>query len=237
MTRFKFKLIQQPLLVTLTLFSFTLAAFTQPVTDTSNMIRYSPEFKFKEGIFLSHQQVRNNDPVPKSRIITSIDYSDRDFFTSVLDNRKLLFYDHYGMKQEVKSDDVWGFCRNGILYISLDDKYHRVTIVGNICHFVATITTYDNRYYDPYGYNPYNYYGGYGGYQRNTQTNEMRQYIIDFEQGKLYDYDYSSLEILLMKDPELHDEYSQLRKKKKRQLKFLYLRKFNDRNPLYLPKN
>ena len=185
MIRFKYIFSQKRLLFILTLFSFTLTALSQPLTDTSNMIRHSPEFKFKEGIFLNHQQVRNNDPVPKSRIITSIDYSDRDFFTNVLDNKKLLFFDHYGMKQEVKSDDVWGFCRNGILYISLDDKYHRVTIVGNICHFVATITTYDNRYYDPYGYNPYNpynYYGGYGGYQRNTQTNEMRQYLIDFEQ-------------------------------------------------------
>ena len=34
---------------------------------------------------------------------------------------------------------------------------------------------------------------------------------------------------------KLHDEFAQLRRKKKRQLKFLYLRKFNDRNPLYLP--
>jgi hypothetical protein len=63
----------------------------------------------------------------------------------------------------------------------------------------------------------------------------MRQYILDFESGNLLEYEVKSLEILLMKDPELHDEYSQLRRKKKRQLKFLYLRKFNERNPLYIP--
>jgi hypothetical protein len=39
-----------------------------------------------------------------------------------------------------------------------------------------------------------------------------------------------------MKDPELHDEFAQLSKKKRRQLKFMYLRKFNERNPLYIPK-
>jgi len=60
---------------------------------------------------------------------------------------------------------------------------------------------------------------------------------LDFETGRVYDYDFQSLEVLLMKDPELHDEYAQLRRKKKRQLKFLYLRRFNERNPLYLPQN
>jgi hypothetical protein len=65
----------------------------------------------------------------------------------------------------------------------------------------------------------------------------MRQYLIDFESGKVMDYDYKSMEVLLMKDPELHDEYMKLSKRKKKQLKFFYLRKFNERNPLYLPES
>ena len=234
----KFKFPGSWILILAGTFIFSVHSFAQPGRDTTNMIRYGPDFKFKEGVFLNHQQVINNSPVSKSRILTSIDYSDRDFYTKVLENKKLVFYDHIGMKQEVQTDDIWGFSRNGVLYISLDNKYHRVTIVGSICHFVATITTYDNRTYDPYYYNPYDYYHRYGGYPRNmnTKTDEMRQYLLDLKDGKVYDYDYQSLEILLMKDPELHDEFSQLNKKKKRQLKFVYLRKFNERNPLYLPK-
>jgi hypothetical protein len=219
----------------LTFALFPFSSFGQSGTDTSNMIRYTPEYKFKEGIFLNFQQVRDNDPIPKSRILTNVDFSDREFYTKVLDSKVLIFYDHFGMKQEVRTDRLWGFSRNGILYISLNDKHHRITIVGNICHFVATVTTYDARYYDPYYYNPYDYYYRYGGYPMNTSSNEMRQFLLDFESGKVYDYDYQALEVLLMKDPELHDEFTQLRKKKKRQLKFLYLRKFNERNPLYLP--
>jgi len=108
--------------------------------------------------------------------------------------------------------------------------------VGRICHFVATVTTYDSRHYDPYYYNPYDYYYRYGRYPQNNASSEMRQYLYDFDGGKVYDYDADALEILLMKDPELHDEFAQLSKKKRRQLKFLYLRKFNERNPLYIPK-
>jgi len=40
-----------------------------------------------------------------------------------------------------------------------------------------------------------------------------------------------------MADPELHDEFAALNNKKQKQMKFLYLRKFNERNPLYFPKN
>jgi hypothetical protein len=205
--------------------------------DSASLVMYTPDFKFREGIFLNFDKVRNNDPIHKSRILTPVDYSDRDFYTKVLENKNLLFYDHLGMKQEVRSDKVWGFSRNGILFVAIDDQYHRITIIGRICHFVATITTYQTRYYDPYYYNPYDYYYRYGGYPRDTESSEMRQYLMDFQTGKIYEYDVQSLEVLLMQDPELHDEYSQLRKKKKRQQKFIYLRKFNDRNPLYLPKS
>ncbi len=211
------------------------ATVTEAQPDSLGMVKYTPEFKFREGIFLNFEQVRNNSPIPKTRILTSIDFSDRDFYIKVLENKSLLFYDHIGMKQEVKSDQVWGFSRNGVLFVSLDDKYHRITIIGSICHFVATVTTYDTRYYDPYYYNPYDYYYRHGGYPANTQSSEMRQYVLDFKTGKIYEYDVQSLEVLLMQDPELHDEFSQLKKKKKRQQKFVYLRKFNERNPLYLP--
>ena len=211
--------------------------FSQPFQDTLNMIRYTPEFKFREGVFLNYQQVRNNQPLPKSRIITNVDYDDREYYTKVLEEKKLLFYDNLGMKQEIRTKDVWGFSRNGILYVGIDDKYHRITIVGRICHFVATVTTYDSRYYDPYYYNPYDYYYRYGRYPMNSTTSEMRQYLYDFDTGNVYEYDEEALEMLLMKDPELHDEFAQLSKKKRRQLKFLYLRKFNERNPLYIPKS
>jgi hypothetical protein len=205
--------------------------------DTSSMIRYTPDFAFNEGIFLTFDQVKNNAPIPKSRLITDVDYYDKDFYTQVLSNKYLYFYDFFGNRQEVKSSDIWGFSRNGILYILMDEEFFRITIVGRICHFVATVTTYENRYYDPYYYNPYYYdsYYRYGAYPSSYATNEMRQYLLDFDTGQVYDYNTSNLEVLLMKDPELHDEYSQLRNKKQKQLKFLYLRKFNERNPLYLP--
>lgn len=206
----------------------------EPVT---RLVKYSPEFKFDDGFYISFSQVRNNMPIPLVRIITNLDYTSTDFYDKILQGKTLNYFDENGVRQEVPVSKIWGFSRNGILYIKISEGFSRITIVGSIGHFVANITTYNSaRYYDPY-YNPYYspYYNPYYGTPRNTRSTEMRQYLIDFETGKLLDYDVQSVEVLLMKDPELHDEFASLSKKKKKQMKFLYIRKFNEKNPLMIP--
>ncbi len=208
-------------------------AFSQ---DSENgMVQYTPDFEFNDGIFLNFQQVKTNHALPYARIITNYDHTDPDFYNNLLAEKKLYFFDENGIRQEVAVSNIWGFSRNGILYIRLSEGFSRVTIVGSICHFVANITTYDTRYYDPYSYyNPY-YYNPYMSMPRSTRNSEMKQFLIDFETGKVMDYDVKSIEVLLMQDPELHDEFAALKKRKQKQLKFLYIRKFNERNPLYFP--
>ena len=59
--------------------------------------------------------------------------------------------------------------------------------------------------------------------------------MIDFETGKAYEYDRNNLEMLLMKDPELYEEFVSLRNRNQKKMMFVYLRKFNERNPVMLP--
>jgi hypothetical protein len=228
----------------LTIMLLFLSLFALPgQQDSANWVKYSPDFKFREGLFLTFEQVRNNRPIAKSRIVTSIAYDDPDFFDRILENKKIYYFNELGVKEEIASKSIWGYSRNGVLYISLNEGFYRITIVGNICHFVASLTTYNPNYGYPYSYS-YPYYGyynyGYGPYQYypgTSSSTEMRQYLLDFKTGRVLDYNVESVEVLLMADPELHDEFVSLRNKKKKQLKFLYIRKFNERNPLYFPKN
>jgi len=213
-------------------------------TDSTHLVKYTPEFRFREGVYMNFDQVRNNNPVPKSGIITTVAYDDPDYYEKVLQEKKLQVYDNLGTRQEASTQNIWGFARNGVLYIHLNDGYFRITIVGNICHFVASLTTFSNAYnpYSPYynsyayPYYSYPYSPYYSPYSNNTNT-EMRQYLLDFKTGNILDYDENSVAVLLMADPELHDEYQTLSNKKQKQMKFLYIRKFNQRNPLYIPKN
>jgi hypothetical protein len=206
--------------------------------EKEGMVKYTPDFRFNDGIYLNFDQVKLNSPIPKAKLLTSVDYNDREFFKKIFEMDKIYFYDGMGMRQEIEKNTIWGYSRNGVLYIQIQGNFNRITFVGTICHFVADITTNESRYNSPYGYydpyySPYgysNYYSPYGYYspyrQSNISRTELKQYLIDFESGKI---------LLLMKDNVLYEEYVQLSKKKKKELMFVYIRKFNEKNPLFIP--
>ena len=242
-------------LLSVFIFSYSLAQDEGTGQDKEGMIKFTTDFRFNDGIYLSFDQVKTNRPIPKSKLLTSIDYNDREFFKKIFESDKVYFYDDMGVRKEVAKSNIWGYSRNGVLYVQIQENFNRITFVGNICHFVADITTYDSRYYNsPYGYGHYDpyyspygygsYYSpyGYGNYnspyrQSNMARTELKQYIIDFDSGKVLEFDVENTEILLMKDSQLYDEYVQLSRKKKKELMFVYIRKFNEKNPLYLPRN
>ncbi len=223
--------------------------------EKEGMVKYTPDFRFTDGIYLNFEQVRTNNPIPKAKILTSTDYNDKEFFKNLLANNKIYYYDGMGVRQEVETNSIWGYARNGVLNIQIQGNFNRITFVGTICHFVADVTSYDERYYNsPYGYYdpyyspyyspyyyPYNYYSPYGSYyspyRNNSARNELKQYLIDFENGKILEYDIENTELLLMKDSQLYEEYVQLPRKKKKELMFVYIRKFNEKNPLFIPVN
>ncbi len=226
-------------------------AFTVEGQEQEGMVKYTPDFRFRDGIYVNFEQVKQNSPIPKAKLLTSTDYNDKEFFKKLLESDKIYYYDGMGVRQEISVGDIWGYSRNGVLYIQVQNNFNRITFMGSICHFVADVTTYDNRYYSPYGgyydpyYSPYgygNYYYPYGSYYspygRNSMSrNEIKQYIFDFEEGKILEFDQKNTETLLMRDSELYEEFVRLPRKQRKDMMFVYIRKYNEKNPLYLPEN
>jgi len=209
-------------------------------SDTTGLVRYTPDYRFADGIFIDFTQVRNNQPIAKSRILTTVDYNDPSFFNQILKQNKIAYFDELGVKQEIATDKIWGFARNGSLYYRIGQNFNRIMIVGSICHFIGTVTTYNPRYYNPYIYDYYTYpYSPYYyGYPSSTmETQEAKQFLMDFETGQVFEYTVKNVEALLIRDPQLYEEFMALSNRKKKQLRFMYIRRFNERNPLYLPAN
>jgi hypothetical protein len=178
------------------------------------------------------EDVKRNNPIPKERIITELNENDYAFFDNLLQSDYVSVLDDMGLKLEIKVKSIWGFSQNGILFIQWNNEFNRIPVFGNICHFIADKTYVDNNY-NPY-YNNYNsYYNPY--YYPNTQTvkTELRQYILDMETGQVMDYTHENLEVILVRDKKLYEEFVKLKTKQKKTLKFLYLRKFNENNPFY----
>ena len=205
---------------------------SQESNDT--IIKYTPEFKFREGVFLNFKDVLYNNPIPKGRLLTDTDYSSNDFFDKVLTGNKLYYIDNIGNRLELSTSRLWGYSRNGFLYVKIGDGYYRITLMGSCCHFVAYKTYEVRSTGNPY-YNSYQYPYSQRSPTVSTQS-EMQQYLLDFRNGNILEYKVEGVEIILMNDPELHNEYMQLSNKKKKQLKFVFIRKYNQRNPLYLIK-
>ena len=222
------------------------------VKGQEGVVKYTPEFKFNDGIYLNFEQVKQNKPVSKAKLLSSLDYNDREFFKKLFEQDKIYFFDDIGVRQEIGKSSLWGYSRNGILYIQVQGEFNRITFVGSICHFIADVTTVDSRYDSPYGgyynpyyspyygsyYSPYSYYNPYSPYyspyNRRTRT-DLKQFIIDWETGRVTEFDINNTTLFLMKDPELHEEFSRLSRRKKKDLQFVYLRKFNEKYPLYIP--
>lgn len=201
--------------------------FGQIDTSDIEFVKYTTDFKFEDGIYLDFTQVKNNLPIPSNKIITTYDENDFEFYEDLLSEKYISLYDNLGIENQYKTEDIWGYCHDGVIYIQKNDNFNRLGVIGSICHFVAYETVYDNTYPYTYGYDSYNTYP--------STTTELRQYLLSFESGEIYAYTYSSVEILLMTDSELYDEYINLKKRDKKKLVFVYIRKYNEKHPLMLP--
>jgi len=190
-------------------------------------IQYTKDFEFKNGIYISFLDFKNNNPLPASQLISDYNKNSREFFDKVLSKSTFSYIDSAGKEQTLKTDEIWGYCANGIIYINHGTDFNRVTIIGSIFHFVATIPMKVGmsdplNYNDPF-YNP----------QQYTYISE--QFVLDYETGKVLEFNVSNMEALISRDEMLYKEFTAFKKKKKRNSIFLYLRKYNEKYPIYFP--
>lgn len=212
------------------LFLMPILIFAQQDSAKIEKIKYTPDFKFKDGIYLSFEDIKHNNPIIKERIITDLNYEDYAFFEKLLNNaKKITVLDLMGLRKEIPVKNIWGFSQNGIVYIRWNDTFNRIPVFGSISHFIADKTyitnnpNYPYNYYNSY-YNPYNpYYST--GYPNQTKQTELRQYLLDMETGKVIEYSDKNLELILMRDPELYQEFKDLKKKERKKNEVSFFKK------------
>lgn len=185
-------------------------------------VPYSRDFEFTEGAFLSIENFKTNDPIPKSAIISSYPKNQVDFMTQVMDAKYLVYKNREGVEQKIETASLWGYCQNRTLYLNYNNEFNRINVIGTWCHLTA-------KKYTPVGYtDPMNY-----NYGINT-SDEQHQYVLDTQADKVHDFNVASMEALLESDPELHTEFMKIKRRKKPDFIFIYLRKYNEKHPLLI---
>ena len=214
------------ILLCLIMLNITLCAMAQ------KKLPYDEDFVLNEGLYLTKEMMQQNRPVDKARIKSEIPPDDLAFFDYLTQQSTITLYDEVGSEVTVKTSQIWGYCTGGHIYVYYNGYFNRVGIVGNICHFLGT-KTYLNSVRDPFYSGMYGRYGMYG--PSYTASTEAQQYLLNFETGDILEYNATNLEQMLMRDPELHDEFTDLKRKKRNAKLFYYMRKYNEKHPLYLP--
>ncbi len=209
---------------------FLIFSFAQGQTK----VPYTTDYKFKDGIYLQFFQFLSNRPLPKEQLIP-YDKNDIFFLRNSLKKDTLFFMDTNAIIQKIPTKEIWGFAENNYIYIFYNEQLNRILTLGTIGFFVANITvkrTYFNDYSTMGYYDPFYYPGG----NQTVESKELQRYLVDFTNGQVFPLDYRYFQQLISVDEKIFNEYSNLRKGKKRKLLFIYLRRFNEQHPLMLPK-
>lgn len=190
------------------------------------MVMYDNDFDFKEGLYATIEDFKNNSPIPKTAIQTKFNINSPDFYAELMTEEAIKVVLANDSILSLKTESLWGYSRNANIYINFNNEFYRIPVLGSMSHFVATVEVNVNGYYDPWY-----------GVPANEVRNELKQFIMEFETGTIYEYTLESFETVLKRDDKLYKEFSRLKKRQKRQQMFLYLRKYNEAHPIFFPIN
>jgi hypothetical protein len=203
----------------------------------------TPESLLKDGVYLTYNDLKTNNPLPKENIVSSEDKTQSDFISKTLNNNKEIMFTYKGSQYRAEVSKIWGYCQNGNVYVHFkEDKFWRITVFGNISHFIATIMvirTVSNGGYGMggmgmgYGGMGGMGYGG-GGYTQVKQS-ETHEFLMDYNSGDIVECTPTDLETFLSRDMRLYDQYMQIKKRKRKDFMILYIRKYNAEHPITVP--
>lgn len=191
--------------------------------DTTRIL-YDGGFDFREGIYFGFEDFRANRPAVALKDLLS----DRGKPTGDLrqSNGKLFYMDSAGTKQRIELDRTWGFCNRDVVYVRIGDGFSRIGLMGSVAHIV-----YDNTYrsWGSYG-------SAYGAGPYTTTVQEQR--LLDMESGDFLPVTGGGIYLAILHDEELVAEFEALpkRERNREETIFRFMRRYNERHPLYFPK-
>ncbi len=191
-------------------------------TDTIGKIRYSKDFKFKDGVYVSFEDFKNNRPSFSIFRIKNTNKSSGNIGIEVA-------CDNPENGKWCSIDKIWGYCSKGNVYIyqGYASYYFRLQIIGALIHYIG---------FEGFNYNHYDRnFAYYDYYMPTTAVPKFSEFFLDFDTGESYVFSYRIFrDFLKAKDEELYEEL--MNTKKKRKVYTHFLMKYNKKHPIYFNK-
>lgn len=204
----------------------------------SGWVKFGPDYRFKDGIYANFEMVRTNCPIPSARVVTDLTYLDKDFYKKVLSEESLVLHDDQGVKVIVESRNIWGYAYMGRMYLQIGGRFHRLLPEGILSRFIASATVWESivpSRAGPAGYLPYStsYNSLSPVYFEVARRNEVL--LLDLEDNIIISFNPEALQSQLEKDSVLYREYESLGKHKRKKKILEYVKRYNQRHPIYFP--
>lgn len=200
-----------------------LAALFLPFAHLSaqEKVRYTDDFRFARGIYLSLSDWKANKPVKPEEIISEGDPNSPKFFQYLLAKEQFRFPRNNEIVY-VKTGDIFGYSNGRDIFYG---KQYRFEIIGqiNLLEEVDVVDSYSSFI------NPGEQY------QATRAEGTGKLYLLDYETGKFTRCKPKEAEALFRRDPQLYQEYKQAKGSKKQRI-HNFIKEFNFRHPTYFPR-
>lgn len=213
-----------------------LAGLLVPAAATAQQdpVLVTKNFRFQDGVYLSHQSFRANTPDLGWEEVEATWYTNPQTFLTQLEDLR-----PKNKKTGIKPDSIWGFCLQGIPYLRLSRDWIQKELAtfaplqlrGKICYF--EFDRIDTAQVLITAYNPANGLPFRQGLiEKELEVNCPK--ILDFESGEVADFTRDNLIAWIADDPELAKAVQALTEEEAKTKLFKSLLIYVDRNQVYI---
>ena len=203
--------------------------------SAQNRIEVTPTYRFTDGIYLTFEEFQSNQPALSWSQFTRRSVVNPQTLIAQVD-----FIRYKNSQESLDLDKIWGICIDGLPFIRIPkDSIHKqlptfagLRLAGNVCYF-----SYENRVNKEYEFAAYNPLNG-EPFRKATVSRSVSVFvekIFSFSDGKIINFDRSSLRFKMLDDPELSKVLDQLRpvEDEYKEKLFRLLMSYNRRHPVY----
>jgi len=166
---------------------------------------YYQGYPFVEGIYQTFNEFKNNNPI----IQTVIEIRQANLYVLSDTSEEMLLVD---------PNRVWGYSKDGNIYVSFEDGYWRILNMGSLAHFTA-IRIFTYQTFDSFGF------------PVNQSSKRLEHLFLDTETGEIKALSSKNLKPYVDKEPILASQSKKL--KNKTESLIVILNAYNKLNPLY----